>query len=138
MREVPGDWLLSLGVQADVEQGLSFTKLVASHSHCLLAYKTLPPALPVTMEAEGHPEEDEEQYINPSGLHKVAAIGRNTFGELGLGFASQESTWGMVSSGFTGQAGITHLSAGLGSSWIVTADNANKSLVHAFGSELGI
>ena len=65
--------------------------------------------------------------MHPSGLHKVIAIGRNTFGELGLGFSSQESTWGMVSSGFEGQGGIKGVQCGLGSSWLVTANNKKDS-----------
>lgn len=65
-------------------------------------------------------DEGPVQIPNPSGLHKVAAIGRNTYGELGLGFSSQESTWGMVSPGFHGAGGIRSVECGLGSSWIVT------------------
>lgn len=76
--------------------------------------------------------------VYPSGLQKVIAVGRNTFGELGLGFSSQESTWGMVSGGFEGQGGITGLQCGLGSSWLITANDGGEhasSLVYAFGSE---
>jgi len=63
---------------------------------------------------------------NPEGLHKVMSIGRNSVGELGLGFASQESTWGMCRPGFQGQQGIEGLATGLGTSWIVCKDDQGE------------
>lgn len=75
--------------------------------------------------------------LNPAGLHKIAAIGRNTYGELGLGFASQESTWGMVARGFEGAGGICGVRCGLGSSWVATnkdSSSQSPSLLYSFGN----
>ena len=173
LQEVPKDWLLSLGVQADVEQvrkfvcvrimgtdcvcgqGISFSHLAASPSHSLLSYTTLPPSLPFATSDDGAGK----PRTNPSGLQKVLSVGRNTYGELGLGFSSQESTWGMVTSGFEGRGGIKALQCGMGSSWMATAEDSSadcecfmwhsrrlsahsnvgflpaQSLLYAFGSE---
>jgi hypothetical protein len=122
LQEVPKDWLLSLGVQADVEQGISFQHIAASTSHSVLSYVTLPPSLPVSVEDTAERDDFGKTRVNPSGLHKVFAIGRNTFGELGLGFSSQESTWGMVTSGFEGKGGVKAIQCGLGSTWMATAE----------------
>ncbi|UZJ57353.1 hypothetical protein CBS101457_006673 [Exobasidium rhododendri] len=137
LQEVPMDWLLSLGVQADVEQGISFTHLASSMSHSLLSYTTLPPALPVSLHDTAEKDDFGKARVNPSGLHKVVAVGRNTFGELGLGFSSQESTWGMVTSGFEGRGGISSIQCGLGSSWMVTGEGRpaeSTSQLYAFGN----
>lgn len=54
------------------------------------------------------------------------AIGRNSVAELGLGFSSEEATWGMTRPGFQGQEGIHSLATGLGTSWIVCNDSQGE------------
>jgi hypothetical protein len=119
LKEVPKDWFLAMGMHSDIEQGISFNTLAASSSHTLVAYTTLAPTLPVAQHVlsnQGH----EPPRTTPAGLHRIAAIGRNTYGELGAGFASQESTWGMVRGTFEGAGGVKAIQCGLGTSWLVT------------------
>jgi hypothetical protein len=60
----------------------------------------------------------------PHARHRVVAVGRNTHGELGLGYTSHEATWGLVSPGFDGEGGVRAVHAGGSSSWIVTKTHA--------------
>lgn len=53
-------------------------------------------------------------------LTRIFAVGRNTFSQLGLGFASQEATFGLVRPGFSGDGGISSLIAAQGQTWIHT------------------
>lgn len=104
-------------------QGISFTKLSSSPSHSLISYTTLPPSLPISSGDNAERDDFGRVRVHPAGLQKVISIGRNTFGELGLGFSSQEATWGMVTSGFEGRGGIEAVQCGLGSSWLVTSES---------------
>lgn len=106
-------------------KGITFTHIAASPSHSLISYTTLPPSLPVSI---NDPDLERDEFGRrrtfPAGLQKIIAAGRNTYGELGLGFSSQESTWGMVTGGFEGKGGIQSLQCGLGTSWLTTAAEA--------------
>ncbi|KAL9936759.1 hypothetical protein V8E36_003994 [Tilletia maclaganii] len=152
LRPASSAWLASLGMGRDAEYGITFTHLATSPSHSLLAYRTLPPSdyeLPAPEAASDHGEEptpndpsrpkrlpganqtrqEPESPTKYAGLEKIISIGRNTFAELGLGFSSHESTWGMVKSGhnFAGSNSIKQLAAGLNTSWAITSSSSGSS-----------
>ncbi|KAK0530361.1 hypothetical protein OC834_003339 [Tilletia horrida] len=160
LRPATSAWMSALGMGQDADYGLSFTHLAASSSHSLLAYRTLPPsgyeipAPPETAEDGVYPGQDgtegprllpgedtassTEDPIKYVGLSKIISIGRNTFSELGLGFSSHESTWGMVQSqsNFGGSHTIKQLAAGLNTSWAVTRSSADSSdMLFAWGNQ---
>lgn len=56
-----------------------------------------------------------------SPLSRIFTVGRNTFSQLGVGFASQEATFGLVRPGFSGSGGVERVVAGQGQSWILTS-----------------
>ncbi len=136
LQEVPRDWLAAIGMGADADDGLGFTHLAGGVAHSLLAYRTDPRK---RRRAHAAPKEDGEEggkkreiqevnvildsgeeapEMNDGGFAKIVAIGRNTQGQLGLGFTSQESSWGMVSAGFAGRS-IAGLQVGNGTSFVV-------------------
>lgn len=88
------NWLGSVGRAEDVGEGWKLLPggLAGGLAHALLAYKS-------------------------AGTHRVFAVGRNEAGQLGIGFASQEETRGMVE-GFEGDA-IVQAAASSQSSYIL-------------------
>ncbi|CAO1628575.1 unnamed protein product [Sympodiomycopsis kandeliae] len=60
-------------------------------------------------------------------LTRIFAIGRNTHGQLGLGFASQEATFGLVRPGFNGAGGIQAVLAAQSQTWITTSDTTSHT-----------
>ncbi|PWZ03725.1 RCC1/BLIP-II [Testicularia cyperi] len=67
---------------------------------------------------------------------KVFSIGRNTHAQLGLGFASQEATRGLVTGTLEGKGGITKVAAGNGFSLVATARSASPVQSHTSGDSL--
>ncbi|CAD6938897.1 unnamed protein product [Tilletia controversa] len=160
LRAATSAWLAALGMGQDAQYGISFTQMAASTPHSLLAYRTLAPSprdLPAP-ESE-HTDPQEEERDDPSrpkllggegppgnndsplkyvGLEKIISVGRNTFSELGLGFSSHESTWGMVRSlsNFSGSHQIKQLGAGHNTSWAVTSSSSSGSsdMLFAWGN----
>ncbi|KAN0065958.1 hypothetical protein ACQY0O_001092 [Thecaphora frezii] len=145
---LPRSWLDSLGVSPDIDQGLQWTHLSASNTHALLAYRLLP--RPHASQQSDHdadiyrhapdpPSDSQQQQQLPSSLpHKVVAVGTNTHAQLGLGFASQEATRGMVTGSLDGRGGITGVYAGGCTSFVVTDSTAHdsrpRSQLYAFGN----
>jgi len=152
LRPASSAWLTSLGMGRDAEYGITFTHMAASPSHSLLAYRTLPPSdyelpgpeaasdpgaasahndpmRPRGLPGAGQARQEPESPTKYAGLEKIISIGRNTFAELGLGFSSHESTWGMVKSGhnFAGSNSIKQLAAGLNTSWAVMSSPSGSS-----------
>ncbi|KAE8257481.1 hypothetical protein A4X13_0g2328 [Tilletia indica] len=158
LRAATSAWLAALGMGQDAEYGITFTNLAASTSHSLLSYRTLPPSsreLPAPPDAEdtdsqsrdpGRPKllpgegpvrAEQDSPLKYVGLEKIISVGRNTFSELGLGFSSHESTWGMVRSlsNFSGSSQIKQLGAGLNTSWAVTSSSPGSSdMLFAWGN----
>ena len=122
---------MSVGMGQDAEDGMTFTHIAGSVSHSLLAYRTSPGKgkekaeerysgdKVILSSGEAAPEVEDEIFA------KVLAVGRNTQGQLGLGFTSQESSWGMVSAGFGGKR-IQRVVAGNGVSFIVMQQEDGK------------
>ena len=129
---LPRGWLDSLGVSHDVDQGLSWRHLVSSPTHTLLSYSLLArPDKPHDLHAPDSASSGSSASAQP---HKVVSVGQNTHAQLGLGFASQEATRGMVTGALSGRHGVTALAAGAGTSFIVTHDEEAQSAVYAFGN----
>lgn len=73
----------------------------------------------------------------PESLTRVLAVGRNTHAQLGLGFASQEATFGLVRGGLFGAGGIVAVKAGPIQTWVLTADHCGRATnAFAAGGEL--
>ncbi|PWN41048.1 RCC1/BLIP-II [Ceraceosorus guamensis] len=51
---------------------------------------------------------------------RIATFGRNTHGQLGLGFTSHEATWGIVRGGYWGEGGVKLVKMGNAAGLIVT------------------
>ncbi|CEH14004.1 hypothetical protein CBOM_01887 [Ceraceosorus bombacis] len=51
---------------------------------------------------------------------RIATFGRNTHGQLGLGFTSHEATWGIVRGGYWGEGGVKLVKMGNAAGFIVT------------------
>ncbi|EPQ31042.1 uncharacterized protein PFL1_01231 [Pseudozyma flocculosa PF-1] len=155
LTKLPRAWIDSLGVASDVDQGLQWTHISASPTHTLLAYRLLPPLAPPPTASAGHDAEDDQHATEddsaiiydgpretsdsapPSSLpHKVLAMGKNTHAQLGLGFASQEATRGMVTGTFDGKGGVRAVCSGGCASFIVTQSGSSEegSSLYAFGN----
>ncbi|PWN46958.1 hypothetical protein IE53DRAFT_371868, partial [Violaceomyces palustris] len=115
LTKLPREWLDNLGVSQDVDKGISWKNLCSSTTHSLLSYTLLP--LPRGQEQTILDQGSIRNAVLPQ---KILSTGRNTHAQLGLGFASQEATRGMVNSGFEGKGGIRSLSAGHSTSYILT------------------
>jgi hypothetical protein len=77
-------------------------------------------------------------YSTKEGLSRILAIGRNTHAQLGLGFSSQEATFGLIQPGFSGQGGIHSVHAGPSQSFILTSNKEGRATdLFACGSECG-
>ncbi|CAO1626103.1 unnamed protein product [Parajaminaea phylloscopi] len=112
--------LLAAGAADDLDKGdISLVDVAASptRGHSLIAYRT----------------------AAPDRLTRVLALGRNTHGQLGLGYASQEATFGLVRPGFSGAGGISSVLAGPAQTWILTkgADDRPSSLFACGNNTLG-
>ncbi|GAA6063558.1 hypothetical protein JCM10212_004489, partial [Sporobolomyces blumeae] len=95
-------WLASIGREVDTFHGGNRVTSVASgYGHALVAYR------------------------NWRGTDRVVAVGRNEHAQLGLGFASQEPTRGLVE-GFEGDA-VLDVQAGVESSYLVLLDSVTSS-----------
>ncbi|KDN48858.1 RCC1/BLIP-II [Tilletiaria anomala UBC 951] len=142
LQEVPKDWLAGIGIVQDADADIRFTHLAGSVSHSLLAYRTVPGAFSSSEEKAKSKENrattikdsgDQAPALKDEGHAKIIAIGRNTHGQLGLGFTSQESSWGMVQSDFEGKR-IKSLHAANGSSFIVMELEDGSSALYAMGN----
>lgn len=111
------DLFLAAGASDDFAKGdITLGPIAASptRGHSLLSYKTAPPEC----------------------LSRVFAAGRNSYGQLGIGFASQEATFGLVRPGFSGVGGLSRLQAGPAQSWLLTNDEqGNQRGLFACGSQ---
>lgn len=77
-------------------------------------------------------------YSTKEGLSRILAIGRNTHAQLGLGFSSQEATFGLIRPGYSGQGGIHSVYAGPSQSFILTSNKEGRATdLFACGSEYG-
>ncbi len=147
--KLPRAWIDAVGASADIDHGVAFTHAAGSPTHSMLSYTLLDTALnpgprrqatldPTTSAAaEEAVEEGEvigEEPRRRIAQSKVFALGRNTHAQLGLGFASQEATRGMVTGDIAGKGGITHVAAGTGFSFVVAADEG-ESNVYGFGND---
>ncbi|ORY79291.1 regulator of chromosome condensation 1/beta-lactamase-inhibitor protein II [Leucosporidium creatinivorum] len=102
------NWLGSVGRADDVAHGWRLLPggLAAGLAHALLAYKS-------------------------AGSDRVFAVGRNEAGQLGIGFASQEETRGMVE-GFGGDA-VLQAAASSQSSYLLLRKQ-DSSALYSFGN----
>ncbi|SPO46732.1 uncharacterized protein PSANT_04418 [Moesziomyces antarcticus] len=147
--KLPRAWIDAVGASADIDHGVAFTHAAGSPTHSMLSYTLLDTSLnpgprrqatldPTTnAAAEEAVEEGEvigEEPRRRIAQSKVFALGRNTHAQLGLGFASQEATRGMVTGDIAGKGGITHVAAGTGFSFVVAADEG-ESNVYGFGND---
>lgn len=109
--------ILAAGAADDLDRGditLLTPAASATRGHSLLPYRT----------------------AEPESLTRVLAIGRNTHAQLGLGFASQEATFGLVRPGFFGTGGISAILAGTSQSWMITTDqDSNQRFAFAWGGK---
>ncbi|GAA5867271.1 hypothetical protein JCM3774_002395 [Rhodotorula dairenensis] len=95
-------WLASVGREADVHGGYRIAQIAAGAGHQLVS------------------------YTNYEGFDRIFALGRNEAGQLGVGFASQEGTRGLVE-GFQGDR-ILAVKAGVQSSFILVQDRDSTTL----------
>ncbi|KPV76559.1 uncharacterized protein RHOBADRAFT_52550 [Rhodotorula graminis WP1] len=97
-------WLASVGRELDTTAPVRLvpSALAAGAGHQLVAYR------------------------NHAGTERIFALGRNELGQLGVGFASQEGTRGLVE-GFDGD-GILAAAAGVQSSYLVLRDGDSTRL----------
>lgn len=113
------DLFIAAGAADDIARGdLSLLDIAASPTpgHSLIAYRT----------------------AAPEKLSRVLSVGRNTYAQLGVGFASQEATFGLLHPGFEGVGGIAALAAGSAQTWLLTKDERGvTSRLFACGSEYG-
>lgn len=95
-------WLASIGREGDETARL---RLAAGAGHNFVAYR------------------------NELAVDRVLALGRNEVGQLGIGFASQEGTRGLVE-GFEGEE-VLSVKAGMQGSYLLvrTGDGAQSSLL---------
>lgn len=160
LSKFPRSWLDSVGRSAEVDHGLRWTAVHATAFHTLMAYTlveyaprrapryttedvSLPGAKPRahherTATIDLHLDVDGEATAAEGSVlpSRVFGVGRNTYAQLGLGFASQEATRGMMSGNISGVGGITHLvTGGNGFSFIVTRDTNNNGTVYAVGND---
>ena len=150
LAKLPRAWVDAVGASSDVDHGFAWTHAVGSPTHSLLSYTlsdtSLQPTAPRQASLDptspsSHSEVEEDGEViwdsEPSeriAQSKVFALGRNTHAQLGLGFASQEATRGMVTGEFSGTRGISHIAAGTGFSFIITA-NDQDSNIYGFGND---
>lgn len=150
LAKLPRAWIDAVGASADIDHGVAFTHAVGSPTHSILSYTLLDTPLtrarrreatlePTTNAAAEQVGQEEGEVIGEEPRRRIAqskvfALGRNTHAQLGLGFASQEATRGMVTGDITGKGGITHVAAGTGFSFVVTADEG-ESKVYGFGND---
>lgn len=107
------DLLLAAGAGPDLLKGdVSLLPPAASptRGHSLLPYRT----------------------AQPEAWSRVLAIGRNTHAQLGIGYASQEATFGLIRSGYSGKGGISKVVAGQHQSWILTDDESKTAIEGTF------
>ncbi|CBQ68267.1 conserved hypothetical protein [Sporisorium reilianum SRZ2] len=150
----PRAWVDAVGGAADVDHGVRWRCAAGGPNHALLAYTLLDVPLAVRsarrvsedvvipgkvgVEEEGQEgevlEEAGGRKAASSWPSKVYSIGRNTHAQLGLGFASQEATRGMVTGDLSGSCGVSAVVAG-GTFSIVITQEATTSNISVFGND---
>ncbi|GAA5949831.1 hypothetical protein JCM21900_004216 [Sporobolomyces salmonicolor] len=103
-------WLCSVGREPDAAAGYRLLPrgVAAGAGHSLLAYR------------------------NYEGVDRLVAVGRNEVGQLGVGFASQEGTRGLVE-GFEGEA-VLAAKAGVQSSYLLVEEDRDTTSLYSMGN----
>ncbi|POY72465.1 hypothetical protein BMF94_4291 [Rhodotorula taiwanensis] len=100
-------WLASVGREQDVEGGYRVAHVAGGAGHQVVSYK------------------------NYEGTDRIFALGRNEAGQLGVGFASQEGTRGLVE-GFEGEE-VLAVKAGVQASYILVRDE-DSTVLYSIGN----
>ncbi|GAA5849583.1 hypothetical protein JCM8547_000504 [Rhodosporidiobolus lusitaniae] len=98
-------WLSSIGREGDVPSRLL---LASGAGHSLAA------------------------YTSEVGVDRVLGLGKNEAGQLGIGFASQEGTRGLVE-GFEGE-GVLQVAAGVQGSYLLVSSSPDSTTLYSFGN----
>ncbi|GAA6009389.1 hypothetical protein JCM11491_004303 [Sporobolomyces phaffii] len=102
-------WLAQLGRERDTYDGPTLVTSVASSAgHSLVAYR------------------------NYSGVDRVVALGRNESGQLGIGFASQEPTRGLVEA-FEGER-VLKVATAVQASYLLVQLDKSRNRLYSFGN----
>lgn len=112
-------WLASVGREQDVEGGYRVAHVAGGAGHQVVSYKNYEGTGARCAFQSREPVRVGRLTTSPP-TDRIFALGRNEAGQLGVGFASQEGTRGLVE-GFEGEE-VLAVKAGVQASYILVRD----------------